>query len=367
MRDFIPQIEPWIDDAELVELKRVVDSTFVTEHKLTEEFEEMIKELTGSKHALALTNGTAALFCCLKALNIGPNDEVIVPNITFVATSNSVIMTGATPIFCEVDQRTFCIDPEQIKTLITSKTKAIMPVHLYGQSADMSAIMEIAKEHNLLVIEDAAQGVGVKFNDKHTGTFGDMGILSFYGNKTITCGEGGVILTDSDDLRDKSYQLKNHGRPVKGTFKHDHIGYNFAFTEMQAAIGISQLKKLPKIIERKKEIHDLYCTKFKSLQGEFNQVYLDDRSSPVWWFTSFMTSKKKELKEFLLNKGIQTRDFFYPLHLQPCYEYMNVDGDFSLSENVYTQGISLPSSYNLTLEEQNYIINSVYEFYGKDQ
>jgi len=365
MRDFIPQIEPWIDGSELIELKRVVDSTFVTEHKLTEEFEEMIKELTGSKYAVSVTNGTAALFCCLKALGIGPDDEVIVPNITFVATSNSVIMTGATPIFCEVDKHTFCIDPEQIKTLITSKTKAIMPVHLYGQSADMPEVMEIAKEHNLMVIEDAAQGVGVRFNDKHTGTFGEMGILSFYGNKTITCGEGGVILTDSEDLRNTCYQLKNHGRPVKGTFKHDYIGYNFAFTEMQAAIGISQLKKLPKIIERKKEIHDLYCDKFRHLQGNFNEVYLDERCTPVWWFTSFMTKRKEKLKEFLLNKGIQTRDFFYPLHLQPCYKYMNISSDFSLSENIYMQGISLPSSYNLTLEEQNYIINSVYEFYGK--
>jgi len=366
MRDFIPQIEPWIDDSELTQLKRVVDSTYVTENELTKEFEQMIKDLTGSKYAIALTNGTAALYCCLKSLDIGPGDEVIVPNITFVATSNAVIMTGAKPVFCEVASDTFCIDPKEIVSLINSNTKAIMPVHLYGQSADMDAIMNIARENNLYIIEDAAQGVGVKFNNKHTGTFGDLGILSFYGNKTITCGEGGVILTDSKELRDKCYRLKNHGRDVKGTFKHDHIGFNFAFTEMQAAIGISQLHKLPKIIDKKQKIHDRYCRELQNLEGKLNSVYLDKRCTPVWWFTSFMTERKADLKAYLLDKGIQTRDFFYPLHMQPCYSDMFKGHDakcFSLSERIYKHGISLPSSYNLTNEEQSYIIESIYDFF----
>jgi|TARA_R110000851_G_scaffold32844_1_gene87813 perosamine synthetase len=365
MRDFIPQIEPWIDNSELIELKRVIDSTFVTENELTEEFEGMIRELTGSKYAISMTNGTAALFCCLKALGVQEGDEVIVPDMTFVATSNAVLMANATPIFCDIDKNTFCIDPKKIESLITDKTKAIIPVHLYGQSADMGKIMSIAKKYGLKVIEDAAQGVGVKFEDKHTGTFGDMGILSFYGNKTITCGEGGVILTDSKELRDKSYQLKNHGRAKKGTFKHEHIGYNFSFTEMQAAIGISQMKKLPKIIERKKEIHDTYVDRLKPLGGKLNPTYLDQRSSPVWWFTSFLTKDKKAMKDFLLEKGIQTRDFFYPLHTQPCYKYMNICRDFPVSERAYLEGISLPSSYGLSDEEQNYIIECIFSFYGR--
>ena len=372
MRDFIPQIEPWIDDAELVELKRVIDSTYVTENQLTEEFESMIKDLTGSKYAIATANGTAALFCCLKALDIGPGDEVLVPNITFVATANAVLMAGARPVFCEVEKNTLCISPDEVRKRITNDTKAIMPVHLYGQAADMKQLVKIAKENNIKIIEDAAQGVGVKFNDKHTGTFGDLGILSFYGNKTITCGEGGVILTDSKALRDKCYQLKNHGRPVKGTFKHDTIGYNFAFTEMQAAIGISQLKKLPRIIEKKKLIYDRYYDRLSALTGKLDKIYVDPRTSPVWWFTSFMVEnadKKAELKDFLLKKGIQTRDFFYPLHMQPCYKHdkrlvlINIADDFSLSEDVYSRGISLPSSYNLTIEEQDYIIKCIFEFF----
>jgi len=364
MRDFIPQIEPWIDQSELEELKRVIDSTYVTENLLTKEFEERIKELTGSKYAISIANGTMALFCCLKSMGIGPGDEVLVPNLTFIATSNAVLLAGATPVFCEIDKKTFCLDTEMAQHLVNKKTKAIIPVHLYGQSADMNKIIEFSKSNNLKVIEDAAQGVGVRFEGKHTGTFGDMGVLSFYGNKTITCGEGGVILTNSKKLRDKSYALKNHGRLQKGTFKHEEIGYNFCFTEMQAAIGISQLKKLSKIIERKKCIYDLYCKELNSLNERLVKVPADPRVSPVWWFTSFLTDEKTELKQFLLERGIQTRDFFYPLHLQPCYESMKHRTTFKVSEGIYSKGISLPSSYNLTLQEQQYIINSIFKFFN---
>lgn len=363
MKDFINQIEPWIDSSELDELKKVIDSTFITENKATEEFENRIKELTGSKYAIAITNGTAALYCCLKALGIGKGDEVIVPNMTFIATSNAVIMADAKPIFCEVDEKTFCISPEKFEKLINKKTKAVIPVHLYGQSADMETIMSISEKHNIFVVEDAAQGIGVRFKGKHVGSFGHMGILSFYGNKTITCGEGGIILTDSEELRDKCYILKNHGRPERGTFKHEHIGFNFAFTEMQAAIGISQMKKLPKIIDKKKQICDFYYQELSNISKELQPVFLDNNCEPVFWFTSFLCEKKNELKKFLLDKGIQTRDFFYPLHLQPCYSKIKTKGKFTISEKIYSKGISLPSSYNLTYEQQKYIIDSIREFF----
>tara|TARA_R110000824_G_scaffold66016_8_gene171564 strand:+ start:1456 stop:2553 length:1098 start_codon:yes stop_codon:yes gene_type:complete len=365
MRKFIPQIEPWIDKSELKQLKRVIKNTYVTEHDLTKEFESLIKDLTKSKYAIAMTNGTVALYCCLKALNIEDGNEVIVPNMTFIASANSVLMANARPVFCDVDEKTLCIDPKKIENLITPSTKAIMPVHLYGQSADMERIIQIAEKYNLKVIEDAAQGVGVTFNGKHTGTFGEMGILSFYGNKTITCGEGGVVLTNCKKLRDKAYQLKNHGRLKKGTFTHETIGYNFSFTEMQAAIGISQIKKLSKIVERKKQIHQKYCHQLSPLKHQLKPIELDVRVDPVWWFTSFLTKHKDQLKQFLKEKGIQTRDFFYPLHMQPCYQHLNIGEDFPVSEKIFSQGISLPSSYNLTKKEQKYIINCIFNFYMK--
>ena len=370
MRDFIPQIEPWINDRELFYLKQVVESTYVTEYDLTKQFEERIKESTGSKYVIAYTNGTMALYACFKALGIGRGDKVIVPNMTFVATANAVIMAGATPVFCEVKKDTFCIDVEKLEELLDPYTRAIVPVHLYGQSADMDSIMELAHRRSVPVIEDAAQGVGVKYKNKHVGTFGNMGILSYYGNKTITCGEGGAILTNNEKLAKACYRLKNHGRDTKGVFKHDHIGYNFSFTEMQAAIGLAQMDKLSEIIKRKKDIHDVYYNKLLKLEKVFKPAHIDpETTNPVFWFTSYLTEHKKELQKFLKSKNIATRDFFYPLNKQPCYidEYCGYEAsqrDFSVSDKIYSQGISLPSSYSLTFEEQQYIINSIYEFFS---
>ena len=329
MRDFIPQIEPWIDNNELKHLKRVIDSTYVVEHNLTKEFESVVKKHTGAKYAIAMTNGTMALYSCLISMGIKQGDEVIVPNMTFIATSNAVLMAGGIPVLCEVNENTLCIEVDEIEKKITDKTKVIIPVHLYGQSADMPKIVKLAKQYNLKVLEDAAQGVGVKFNNKHVGTFGDCGRLSYYGNKTITCGEGGVVLTDNDKIAKQCYRLKNHGRDGKGIFKHEHIGYNFCFTEMQAAIGISQMEKLERIISKKDLFHKEYKSKLKNI-GDIKFFNFADNIKPVHWFTSIQTKYRDRLSEYLLNKGIQTRKFFYPLNLQPCYKDMNF-GSFIIS------------------------------------
>ncbi len=363
----IVQIEPWIDDAELTELKRVINSTFVTEHLLTKEFEEMILELTGARHAIAMANGTLALFACLRALGIGPGDEVIVPDLTFVATSNAVVLAGATPVFCDILSDTFCIDVDSARSKLTSKTRALIPVHLYGQSADMERVMAFALENHLQVVEDAAQGVGVRFNGRHTGTIGVLGVLSFYGNKTITCGEGGVVLTDNAELAKICYRLKNHGREQKGVFIHEEIGFNFSFTEMQAAIGVAQLKKLPRIICRKHQIHDTYVKALEKV-GDLVPCYIDPRTNPVFWFTSFLSDSTDKLAAWLLERQIQTRRFFYPLHKQPCYQKESViaaanSGSFPVADKIYKQGLSLPSSYLLTDEQQATVIQEIRAFY----
>jgi len=340
-------------------LQEVINSTFITEGEMTARFESLTKKLTGAKHAIAMTNGTAALFCCLKALNIGKGDEVIVPDMTFIATANAVLMAGATPVFCDVYRDTFCIDVEKIEILITNKTKAIIPVHLYGQSADMEKLMSLAKKYKVNVIEDAAQGVGVYFNNKHVGTFGELGMLSYYGNKTITCGEGGVILTDSDELAQICYRLKNHGRDKKGVFIHDHIGFNFAFTEMQAAIGVAQMNKLEKIIHKKKLIHNSYKEQLAAIK-EIEIPYIDQRCSPVHWFSSILVENAEEISIKLAKLNIQTRRFFYPLHLQPCYkELFPLKGNFPTSNDLYLRGLSLPSSYALSNSDQVNVIEAI--------
>jgi perosamine synthetase len=369
-RALIAQIEPWIDDCEFKELQRVIRSTFLIEYELTREFESMTTRLTGSKHAVAVCNGTLGLYICLKALGIGPGDEVIVPNLTFVATANAVILAGATPVLCEIREDTFCLDAAHAEKLITARTRAFIPVHLYGQSADLTAIGELAKRHGLKLIEDAAQGIGVKFGGNHVGTFGEMGILSYYGNKTITCGEGGMILTNNDHLARAAYRLKNHGRDQKGVFVHESIGFNFSFTELQAAVGIAQMKKLPVIVNKKRAIHDRYVNELKDLKN-FRAAFIDPRCEPVFWFTSFLCTYTEELSAFLREQNIQTRRFFYPLHLQPCYsdrkQVRGMDGNFRISESVYKQGISLPSSYGLSWEEQSLVIEQIRRFYaGRD-
>jgi perosamine synthetase len=359
----IIQIEPWIDEKEWEQVKRVIDSTYLTESKITAEFEEGIKELTQSKHNIATSNGTTALYCGLKALNIGYGDEVIVPNLTFVASSNAVIMAGAKPVFCEVAKDTLCIDVEAAAALGTERTKAIMPVHLYGQSADMVAVMEFAQQYNLKVIEDAAQGIGVKFKGEHVGLQGDVSAISFYGNKTITCGEGGIILTQSDTIAQACRRLKNHGRDHRGTFVHEHIGFNFSITELQSGIGVAQLKKLPEIIRRKQEICDTYSQGL----GDIPQLQIlpvDERCEPVYWFTSYYAQNRAELEKFLLSNDIQTRRFFCPLHMQPCYkDLVDPNREYPISEKAYEQGISLPSAYGLKPEEQAYVIEKIREFY----
>jgi perosamine synthetase len=365
-RTLIVQIEPWVDANELRELTRVIDSTFLVEHELTREFERMTAQLTGAKHAVAVCNGTMALFTCLKAMGIGPGHEVIVPNFTFIASANAVILAGAVPVLCEVREDTFCIDVAHAEELITGRTKAIMPVHLYGQSADMPEVMAFAKRHGLQVLEDAAEGIGVRYEGRHVGIFGEMGILSYYGNKTITCGEGGIVLTNDDALAKSAYRVKNYGRDRKGTYIHETIGFNFSFTDLQAAIGIAQMKKLPAIVSKKRGIHDRYV---KELQGveRFRPVHVDPRCEPVFWFTSFLCEDPEALSLFLRGRNIQTRRFFLPLHQQPCYsdgKYIRVAGDFRISESIYRQGISLPSSYSLTEDDQSYVIEQIRHFYA---
>jgi len=361
-------VEPWINKEEAKQLKRVIDSTFVTEHDLTKEFELLTKNLTGSSHAISIANGTLALFASMKALDIGPGDEVIVPNITFAATANAVILAGATPILSEVSEKTFCMNADAVSKNITSRTKALIPVHLYGQSPDMNQIMKLAEENSIYVIEDAAQGVGVSFQGKHAGTFGDLGVLSYYGNKTITTGEGGMVLTKNKDLAKRVYQLKNHGRSEKGTFIHETIGYNFSFTEMQAAIGIAQMTKLKKIKEKKRKIFEYYSKKLEALKEFIEPQYFDKRVDPVYWLSSFMCSDVEGLSKFLLEKhDIQTRRAFYPLHLQPCYQKSkvipNIKDDFPISLDCYQKFISLPSAYYLDEQSIDKVIHAIKAYY----
>lgn len=362
----IPQIQPWIDKSELFELTKVIKSTYITENYFTKKFEDKISKLTNSKYAVAMSNGTVAQYAALIALGIKKNDEVIIPNITFISTANAVIMAGAKPVLCEIYKDDLCIDYSKIEKLITKRTKMIIPVHLYGLTSDMFEINKIAKKYKLKVFEDAAQGMGVFFKKNHVGTIGDIGMISFYGNKTITTGQGGILLTNKKTLYQKLIKLKNHGRIKQGTFIHDDIGFNFAFTDLQAALGVSQLKKLKKIINKKKSIKNKYDNHLLKV-NEIKNIKIPKNCKPVFWFTSYLFEDSENLSKYLFKAGIQTRKFFYPLHMQPCYKkkkiVKNLNSNFNISEEVYSSGLSLPSSYNLTDKQQKYIISKIINYY----
>jgi perosamine synthetase len=358
----IPHTEPFIGKEELKEISDCIRDKWLSGGPKLKAFQEKIAKLCGVKHAIGVCNGTQALYVGLKILGIGPGDEVIVPDFTFIASANAVVWAGGTPVFVDIDSKTFNIDPSEIEKAITKKTKAIMPVHIYGQAADMSRVMEIAKKHNLYVIEDAAQGIKVSFKGKPVGGFGDVGCMSFYADKVLTTGEGGMVLTNSDELAQKAIILLNQGRTGRGWYIHDYMGYNFRLTDLQAAVGLAQIKKLPEIIRRRNRIEKLYQKYLSKVSGiEF--PYVDPRGKRVPWRMIILVKDPKGLSEFLQKEGIKTVRTFYPLHLQPCY---NLSGDFPNSLRVYEKILRLPSATALTQGEVKYVCDKIKLYFKND-
>jgi perosamine synthetase len=359
----VPQLVPFVGKEELANLKQVIKKQWLTEGPFAEEFLHLIKEKTGAKYAVLANNGTLALFMALKAIGIKEGDEIIVPNFTFIASATSAYFAGAKPVFVDIDINTLNIDVTKIEKLITSKTKAIMPVHVYGQAANMDPIIAIAKKYNLKIIEDAAQGYGVYYKGRHTGTIGDIGTISFFADKTVTTGEGAVILTNNKEVYDELVLLRNQGRPNSGTFIHPYMGMNFRMTDLQCAVGVAQLKKFDKIIKAKHKNYNLYIDKLKSVKG-ISFVETEDFSNLV----PFRVNIKVEFKEALMHRleasGIQTRGFFYPLHRQPCFEYLGYkEEDFPNSNAVFTQGLSLAIFPTLKRKQIELVTDTIVKFF----
>jgi len=361
---YIPQIEPWIDDTELKQLDEVISSTFITENKKTEEFLRKICQLTGSPHAIATSNGTLALVASLLSAGVGKGDEVIVPDLTFIATSNAVILVGAKPVFCDVLRTSGCLDIDACADLINDKTKAIIPVHLYGQSVEMDQLQALSSKNSIVIIEDAAESMGVFYKGKHTGTFGDYGIFSFFGNKLITCGEGGVVLTNTAENYKNLYRIKNHGRDRKGVFVHEYVGYNFCFTDLQAAVGVAQLQKYDAMITAKRRNFNLYKKLLEDID-EVEIVGVPDYVDSNYWFVNILVDFPVLLNEHLESKGIGTRRYFYPLHKQPCYAPITTECPISME--LYEKGLSLPSAVLLKEDEIEFICNQIKIFFSHNK
>jgi perosamine synthetase len=297
------------------------------------------------------------------ALDLPKNSEVIVPNFTFFASASSLVFAGLTPVFVDVDENTFNIDINKIEELITEKTKAIMPVHIYGHSANMDRIIAIAKKYNLKIIEDAAQAYGVKYKGQHCGTFGDISMISFFADKTITMGEGAVVLAQDENLYKKLLLLRNQGRPNSGTFIHPSLGMNFRVTDMQCGVGLAQSEKFPEVLRKKLENYNLYK---ELLEGVGDLKFLEVESGSTFVpFRFFLKTKfKDKLLEYLEQKNIQTRSFFYPMHLQPpLKKYVKFGQNFNVSESLYNTGLCLPLHNYLTEGDIKFICDSIIDFF----
>jgi len=344
----IPIAEPEIGEKELEYVIDAVKSGWVSSlGDYIKKFEKKFAEFCQTNYAISCNNGTSALHLALLALGIGEGDEVILPTLTFATTANVVKYVGGKPILIDSEQETWNIDAVEIEKRITNKTKAIIVVHLYGLPCDMDLIMDIAKKYNLYVVEDCAEAHGAEYKGKKVGSIGDIGCFSFFGNKIMTTGEGGMCVTNNEKLKDKMELFKNHGMSKERTYWHSVIGYNYRMTNIQAAIGLAQLEKIDLFIEKKINIANIYKRELKDLKNIQFMKEKSDRKNVYWMFNIFSEAKDK-IRESLNQDGISTRPLFIPLHLMPPYKSRE---SFPMAEKFSLAGLTLPSSTKLTEEQ----------------
>ncbi|MCX6802573.1 MAG: DegT/DnrJ/EryC1/StrS family aminotransferase [Candidatus Diapherotrites archaeon] len=361
----IPVSDTVIVGNELAYLKECVDTRWVSSlGPFVKKFEDSFAQYCGVKFASSVSNGTAALHAALLAAGIGKGDEVIVPDMTFVSTANAAVFCGAKPVFADVDRKSWNIGPEKIREKITPKTKAIIPVHLYGCPAEMDKINRIAKERSLFVLEDAAEAHGAEFKGKKCGSLSDASVFSFYGNKLITTGEGGMVLSNDRKFIEKVNILKDQGKSKTRKFYHDVLGYNFRFTNLQAAFGLAQLEGIDALLERKREIAKHYIDILSGTDGiSFQEIPAGAKSA--WWFFSIVLEKPfrpvAKVEAALKAKGIETRPFFTPLSELPFYKTRE---EFPASKFLGAHGLTLPSGASLKNDEIDFICNELKKTVG---
>lgn len=366
-RAFIPIAEPSLGEREVELVTDAVRSGWVSSiGEYVTAFEEGLASRCGVGHAVATSNGTTALHLALAVAGIGPGDEVIVPSLTFVATAAAVAYCGASPVLAESDPAHWCVDPADVASRITPRTRAVVPVDLYGHPADMDALAEIATEHDLMLVEDAAEALGATYRERPAGGLGHLGVLSFYGNKLITTGEGGAVLTDDPALAERARVLRDHAMDPHRRYWHEEIGFNYRITNMQAALGVAQLERLDELLERKRAIAAAYSAGLEDVPGVSVQEEASWASSS-WWMTTLRIDGSRgvdrdELAARLRADGVDTRPAFVPLHLLP---HLRQPGPLPVAEAVGSEGLSLPSSASLSGSELDYVIASVRSALGR--
>ena len=359
-----PVYKPSLRGNEKKYVSECLDSTWISSKgKFISSFESKFAKYINAKYAIAVPNGTIALHLSLLALGIGKNDEVIIPSLTYIASANAVKYTGAKPVFADSLYDSWQIDPSDIRKKITKKTKAIMPVHLYGFPCNMDEIKKISDEYNLLIVEDCAEAFGTKYKNKHVGNFGDIAAFSFFGNKTITTGEGGMVVMNNKKLYEHATHIKGQGLAKNREYWHDVIGYNYRMTNICAAIGLAQLERADELIFQKRQIAKWYDELFKDLP-----IITHKESKNIfhsYWMYNILVENSKyrnKLREHLKKQGIETRPMFFPIHTMPIYYKKTIH--LPVAEDIASRGINLPSYPDLTKRDIEYIGSKVREFFN---
>ena len=363
----IPVYEPVLRGNEVKYVMDCLKSNWISAFgDYNHKFEEAFAAYCGVKNGISVTSGTAALHVAVAALKIGKGDEVIIPDFTMIAPTLAVAYQNAKPVFVDADPKTWTIDVNKIEEKITKRTKAIIPVHIYGHPCDMEPIMELAKKHDLYVIEDAAEAHGALYKGKKAGSFGNINAFSFYTNKVITTGEGGMVVTDDDKLAERAKWVSYFCFDKERRYYHKEIGFKYPMTNIQAAIGVAQMEYIEETIKRKRDIAYSYSTRLKEIPG-ITLPYESEKVRNVYWMYGILIEdefgvSRDNAKQLLFKKGIDTRFFFTGMHKQPPFKSK---GDFPVSEMLEKKGLYLPCSPKLPEEQINYICDSIAEIRKK--
>ncbi len=360
----IPVYQPSLTGNEKKYVNECLDTNWISSKgRFVPLFEQNFARYTGVKYATTVSNGTVALHLALLALGIEPGDEVIVPTLTYIASVNAIAYTGAIPVFVDSLENTWQMDPDDVKRKVTAKTRAIMAVHLYGHPCEMDALVSIAKEHELFLIEDCAEAFGALYKGKHVGCFGDISTYSFFGNKTITTGEGGMVVTDDETLYDRSVHYKGQGLAKHREYWHDVVGYNYRMTNICAAIGLAQLEQADTFIAKKRQIADWYRKELQGVPVTFHPEGSNVKHS--YWMCSILVddpAKRDPLREALSGAGIETRPLFYPVHTMPMYSQKYQK--HPVAEGLGWRGMNLPSWPDLKQDQISFICDKIRAFFG---
>ena len=355
----IPVYKPTLGEKEKQYVMNCLDSSWISSKgEYISLFEKGFSNAIGVNHSASVCNGTVALHLALLALGIGAGDEVIVPTLTYIASVNAIKYTGAKPVFVDSLSDTWQMDPNDVKRKITSKTKAIMVVHLYGHPCDMDVIMAISKQFNLYVVEDCAEAFGSAYKEKRVGGIGHVSAFSFFGNKTITTGEGGMLCTNDPEIHKRAFHLKGQGLAPNRQYWHDVIGYNYRMTNICAAIGLAQLERAEEFIAKKQQIAKWYSEELAGLPIGMQKDAPD--ISNTYWMVSILTSTQTQrdgLRKYLEINGVETRPLFFPVHEMPMY--LSGSEAFPVAEDLSSRGINLPSYPELTLENIKFIASKI--------